>query len=49
MQKEEVQFHIRCKAGDVGRYCILPGDPGRWGARAAPVVGAGEVSRHPGC
>ena len=24
MKKEEVQFHIRCKAGDVGRYCILP-------------------------
>jgi uridine phosphorylase len=23
------QFHIRCAAGDVGRYCILPGDPGR--------------------
>lgn len=25
----EVQYHIRCKKGDVGRYCILPGDPGR--------------------
>ncbi|MBE6753310.1 MAG: uridine phosphorylase [Ruminococcaceae bacterium] len=24
-----VQFHIKCKEGDVGRYCILPGDPGR--------------------
>lgn len=23
------QFHIKCKEGDVGRYCILPGDPGR--------------------
>lgn len=23
------QFHIKCKRGDVGRYCILPGDPGR--------------------
>ena len=32
MKKEEVQFHIRCKAGDVGRYCILPGDPGRCAA-----------------
>jgi len=29
MQKMEHQFHIHCKAGDVGRYCILPGDPGR--------------------
>ena len=25
----ERQFHINCQAGDVGRYCILPGDPGR--------------------
>ena len=24
-----VQFHIRCREGDVGRYCFLPGDPGR--------------------
>ena len=24
-----VQFHIQCAPGDVGRYCILPGDPGR--------------------
>ncbi|MBQ9993454.1 MAG: uridine phosphorylase [Clostridia bacterium] len=23
------QFHIKCREGDVGRYCILPGDPGR--------------------
>ena len=23
------QFHINCAQGDVGRYCILPGDPGR--------------------
>ena len=29
MQKMEKQFHIRCVEGDVGRYCILPGDPGR--------------------
>ena len=29
MQQHELQFHIQCKEGDVGRYCILPGDPGR--------------------
>lgn len=29
MQATEKQFHIHCKAGDVGRYVILPGDPGR--------------------
>ena len=29
MHEHERQFHIQCKAGDVGRYCFLPGDPGR--------------------
>ena len=29
MQKMEKQFHIHCVEGDVGRYVILPGDPGR--------------------
>ncbi|MBQ7307994.1 MAG: uridine phosphorylase [Clostridia bacterium] len=28
-EKREVQFHIKMKTGDVGRYVILPGDPGR--------------------
>lgn len=26
---EEKQYHIALGKGDVGRYCILPGDPGR--------------------
>ena len=25
----DLQFHIQCRPGDVGAYCILPGDPGR--------------------
>ena len=29
MQNTERQFHIHCVKGDVGGYCILPGDPGR--------------------
>ena len=29
MQDIGMQFHIRCKEGDVGKYCFLPGDPGR--------------------
>lgn len=29
MQMTEKQFHIQCVEGDVGRYVILPGDPGR--------------------
>lgn len=29
MKERDLQFHIACQTGDVGRYCILPGDPGR--------------------
>ena len=29
MQEMEKQYHIKCGPGDVGRYCLLPGDPGR--------------------
>ena len=35
MQEMDIQFHIRCKEGDVGRYCFLPGDPGRCEAIAS--------------
>ena len=26
---DDLQYHIQCRYGDVGEYCILPGDPGR--------------------
>lgn len=31
MKQEErtVQFHLHCAPGEIGRYCFLPGDPGR--------------------
>ncbi len=29
MIEHEMQYHIQCKPGDVGRYVLLPGDPGR--------------------
>ncbi len=29
MQQHEREFHLNLLPGDVGRYCILPGDPGR--------------------
>ena len=35
MQQTEKQYHIHCSEGDVGRYVILPGDPGRCEAIAA--------------
>ena len=44
MQKLERQYHINCVPGDVGRYCILPGDPGRCEAIAALFDGAEFVS-----
>lgn len=27
--KEELQYHIQVRKGDIGRYVLLPGDPGR--------------------
>ncbi len=38
-QERTVQFHIQCSRGDVGNYCILPGDPGRCGAIAQYLDG----------
>ena len=35
MQDTGRQFHIHCVEGDVGRYVILPGDPGRCEAIAS--------------
>lgn len=35
MQDIGKQFHIRCVEGDVGKYCFLPGDPGRCEAIAS--------------
>lgn len=29
MKKQEMPFHIRCWASEVGKYCLMPGDPGR--------------------
>ena len=29
LKTNDLQYHINCRPGDVGGYCILPGDPGR--------------------
>ena len=29
LSSHEKQYHINVAEGDVGKYCILPGDPGR--------------------
>ena len=44
MQELEKMFHIHCAPGDVGRYCILPGDPGRVPAIAALFDAAKQVA-----
>ena len=46
MQELEKQFHIHCVPGDVGRYCILPGDPGRCASIAALFDDAKFVSQN---
>ena len=46
MQQLEKQFHIHCVPGDVGKYVILPGDPGRCEAIAALFDGAKHVARN---
>ncbi len=40
------QYHIACAPGDVGRYCILPGDPGRVPAIAALFDDARPVAQN---
>lgn len=44
MQKLEKQFHIRCVPGDVGKYVILVGDPGRCESVASLLDGAKQVA-----
>lgn len=46
VQEHELQFHIKCKKGDVGRYCILPGDPGRVEKIAAYLDNAQKVQQN---
>ena len=40
------QYHIHCAPGDVGAYCILPGDPGRVPAIAALFEDAHQVAQN---
>ena len=44
MQPQEKEYHIKCAKGDVGRYVILPGDPGRCAAIAAYFDDAKQIS-----
>ncbi len=44
MQELEKQFHIHCVEGDIGKYCILAGDPGRIPAIAALFDDAKQIA-----
>ena len=46
MREKERQMHIACAPGEVGRYCILPGDPGRCEKIAAHFDQAYKVQQN---
>lgn len=46
MEVENLQYHIQCRKGDVGGYCILPGDPGRCEKIAKYFDGARKVAQN---
>lgn len=43
---DELMHHIKCKPGDIGRYVILPGDPGRVEKIAAYLDDAHHVQTY---
>ncbi len=45
-EQHGVQYHIRCKPGDVARYVLLPGDPARGGMIAAGWDEGRQVADH---
>jgi uridine phosphorylase len=40
------QYHIECAPGDVGRYVLLPGDPGRVPLIASFLENAQKIAQH---
>ena len=46
MTVDGLQYHIRCKEGDVGRYVLMPGDPGRVPLIAGYLDNAIEVAHN---
>lgn len=46
MHELERQYHIHCAPGEVGRYVILPGDPGRCPAIAAQFDDAKLIAQN---
>ncbi len=46
MDYKTLQYHIACKSGDVGKYVLLPGDPGRCEQIAASFDNAKKVAQN---
>ncbi|MDR1600723.1 MAG: uridine phosphorylase [Oscillospiraceae bacterium] len=46
MVDEKVQYHVALKKGDIGRYALLPGDPGRCGPIAARFDNGRMIASH---
>lgn len=44
MEITETMFHLKCKADDIGKYVLLPGDPGRTDVIAGYVDNARLIS-----
>lgn len=44
--ENNLEFHIKCKNGDIGKYVILPGDPGRVEKIAKYLDNAEKVAQH---
>ena len=46
MSTTELQYHIKLKNGDVGRYVLLPGDPGRVPLIASYLTDARKIAEN---
>ena len=46
IMNDEIRFHLKIKNGDVGRYVILPGDPGRVPKIAAYLENAVQMAQN---
>ena len=46
MNEEALQYHINMRSGDVGRYVLLPGDPGRTEVIASYFDEAEEITHN---
>lgn len=44
--ENNLEFHIKCKKGDIGRYVILPGDPARVEKIAKYLDGAEKIAQN---